>query len=124
MDEMRELRMLAERLAGASARIDPIVEEWSARTFTGSAAGGGVVATVDPAGTLLALDISELSKRRHDGVTLGDAVVQAVHAAERVAERAKAAMMRELEAAAGPHLGGLLGDAQRSFEARANREPE
>jgi DNA-binding protein YbaB len=124
MDEMRELRMLAEQLAGASARIDPIVEDWSARTFTGAAAGGGVVATVDAAGTLLALDISALSKRRHDGVTLGDAVVAAVHAAERVAAQAKAVMMGELEAAAGPHLGNLLGDAQRSFETRANREPE
>lgn len=124
MDEIRELQMLAEQLAGASARIDPIVEDWSARTFTGTAAQGGVVATVDAVGTLLALDISALSKRRHDGVTLGDEVVAAVHAAERMAAQAKAAMTRELEASAGPGLGSLLTDAQRSFETRVNREPE
>ncbi|MEV4892479.1 YbaB/EbfC family nucleoid-associated protein [Nonomuraea sp. NPDC055795] len=121
MDEMRRLRTLAEQLAGASATIEPVVESWSSRTFTAASAEGGVVATVDAAGTLLALDISALSKRRYDGVSLADAVVVAVHAAEETAAEAKAAMLAELDAAAGHHLGSLLGDAQRDFEARARR---
>ncbi|MFD9941188.1 YbaB/EbfC family nucleoid-associated protein [Nonomuraea sp. NPDC059023] len=124
MDEMRQLRMYAERLAGASAKIDPIVEKWSARTFTGAAAEGGVVATVDAAGTLVALDISALGKRRNDGIALADAVVAAVEAAEGMAAQAKAEMMDELVAATGHRLGSLLGDAQRDFEARAHRRPD
>ncbi|MFI6909413.1 YbaB/EbfC family nucleoid-associated protein [Nonomuraea sp. NPDC050394] len=120
MDEMWEPRTSAEQLAAASAKIDPIVESWIARTFTATSADGGVVATVDAAGSLLSLDISALSKRRYDSVTLADAVVAAVHAAEAMAAQAKAVMEAELDAAAGHHLGSLRGDAQRDFEARAH----
>lgn len=52
-----------------------------ARRFTGTADEEGVVATVDADGTLLDLRISALSKRRHDEVTLADAVIAADDAA-------------------------------------------
>ena len=121
---MDDLRELAERKEAMSppGRHDRAGMERAA--FIGCADRGGVVATVDAAGTLVALEVSSLSKRRNDGSDARGRGGRAVHAAEQVAAEAKEAMMRELEAAAGPHLGGLLGDAQRSFEARANREPE
>ncbi|WP_336211115.1 YbaB/EbfC family nucleoid-associated protein [Nonomuraea sp. LPB2021202275-12-8] len=115
---MDDLRKLSEQMEAMSARAETVAEEWSEREFTGSADNGGVVATVDPVGTLKALDISPLSKRRNDGVTLGDAVVAAIHAAEQAAAEAKDAMMRELGAGAG--LTGLMDQAQRDFESRAN----
>ncbi|WP_326819969.1 YbaB/EbfC family nucleoid-associated protein [Streptosporangium sp. NBC_01756] len=118
MDEMDELRRLAEQLSKASAEAEAAVAEWGARKFTGTADKGGVVATVDAVGNLLALDISVLSKRRHDGVTLGDAVVVAIHAAEQAAAEAKATMAPDLRMGSGPGPGDLLGDAQRAFEAR------
>jgi len=66
---MDDLREPAERLEAMSARAETVAGEWSEREFTGSADNGGVVATVDPVGTLKALDISRLSKRGNDGVT-------------------------------------------------------
>ncbi|MCC5575748.1 YbaB/EbfC family nucleoid-associated protein [Microtetraspora sp. AC03309] len=119
MDEMDELRRLSEQLAGASAETDATMAEWGARRFTGTADKGGVVATVDAVGNLLALDVSVASKRRLDSVTLGDAVIAAIHAAEQAATEAKDAMMRELRVGWGPGLGDLFGDAQRSFETRS-----
>lgn len=119
MDEMNELRRLAEQMSAASAEIEAAVAEWGARQFTGTADRGGVVATVDAVGNLLALDISVLSKRRHDGVTLGDAVVVAIHAAEQAAAEAKNAMTSGLNVGSGLDSGDLFGDAQRDFETRA-----
>jgi len=118
---MDDLREPAERLEAMSARAETVAGEWSEREFTGSADNGGVVATVNPVGTLKALDISRLSKRGNDGVTLGDAVVEAVHAAEAAAEEAKDAMMRELSAGAG--LSGLMEQARRDLEGRVNPGP-
>ncbi|WP_219504339.1 YbaB/EbfC family nucleoid-associated protein [Nonomuraea ceibae] len=118
-----ELRNQAEQLAGATARIEEIVAAWSTRTFTGSADSGGVVATVDAAGGLLSVDISVVSKRRHDGVTLGDAIVAAVRAAENAAAESQDAMTRELNTATGERLGALLDDARRAFHDRAGPRP-
>ncbi|MEU0566631.1 YbaB/EbfC family nucleoid-associated protein [Nonomuraea sp. NPDC005983] len=118
---MDELRMLSEQLERMSAEAEAVVAEWGAREFTGSADDGGVVATVDAAGTLLALDVSQLSKRRHDGVTLGDAVVAAVHAAEQAAAEAKTTMMRDL--GAGAHLSTLMDQAQHDFDSRSTATP-
>lgn len=80
---------------------------------------------MDAVGNLLALDISVLSKRRHDGVTLADAVVVAIHAAEQAAAEAKDAMTSNLNMGSGLGRGDLLGDAQRDFETRAGlRRPD
>ncbi|SDI30275.1 Conserved DNA-binding protein YbaB [Sinosporangium album] len=119
LGDLGELRRLAEQLSKSSAAFEASVAQWSERRFTGTADKGGVVATVDAAGNLLSLEISPLSKRRLDGVTIGDAVVAAVHAGELAAAEAKEAMMRELQAGAGPHVGSLLSEAQRSFETRS-----
>jgi DNA-binding protein YbaB len=113
---MDDLRKLAERMEAMSATAETIAQEWSERRFIGSADRGGVVATVDAAGALVALEVSSLSKRRNDGRTLGDAAVAAVHAAEQAAVEAKEAMMRELGAGAG--LTTLMEQAQRDFEDR------
>ncbi|MFB4292807.1 YbaB/EbfC family nucleoid-associated protein [Nonomuraea sp. ATR24] len=118
-----ELRNQAEQLAGATSRIEEIVAAWSTRTFTGSADSGGVVATVDAAGGLLSVDISVVSKRRHDGVTLSDAIVAAVRAAENAAAESQDAMTRELNTATGERLGALVDDARRAFHDRAGPRP-
>ncbi|WP_433251323.1 YbaB/EbfC family nucleoid-associated protein [Streptosporangium sp. CA-135522] len=117
--ELEDLRELGERLAETSARIGETMAAWASLRFTGTAADGGVVATVDTTGNLLALDISVVSKRRLDGVTLGDAVVKAIRAAERAAAESEATMTRELEQITGPRVGKLLSDSQRSFEERS-----
>lgn len=119
MDETDRLRMLAERLeqferrSATMAEAGAAAEQLATQEFTGEVDRGGITATVDGSGNLLALDISQLSKRRHDGVTLGDAVLEAIHKAEQAAAEARAALLGDL----GGDLGDLLGDAKRFFEA-------
>ncbi|MER6950848.1 YbaB/EbfC family nucleoid-associated protein [Nonomuraea sp. NPDC000554] len=119
MDEMDRLRKYTEQLerleqrSATLAEAGAAAEQLATREFTGEADKGGITATVDASGNLLALDISRLSKRRHDGVTLGDAVLEAIHAAEQAATEAKAALMGDLTAGLG--LGDLFGDAKRFF---------
>ncbi|WP_327092410.1 YbaB/EbfC family nucleoid-associated protein [Nonomuraea sp. NBC_01738] len=120
MDENGKRRMITERLERlerlTAAQSEAVAEQFATRTFTGEADRGGIVATVDAMGTLLALDISRLSKRRLDGVTLGDALIEAVHAAEQAANEARTAMMRTVSSGHG--LGDLFGDALRIFGPR------
>ncbi|MEV2267743.1 YbaB/EbfC family nucleoid-associated protein [Nonomuraea africana] len=118
MDEDR-LRMVTEqlerleRLSATQVETAAAAEQLATREFTGKSDKGGIVATVDGAGNLLAIEISQLSKRRHDGVTLGDAVLEAIHAAEQAAAEARTALMGDLGAGLG--LGDLFGDAQQLF---------
>lgn len=119
VEETDELLAYMEQLTKATAQMEAAVEEWSTREFTGSADEGRIVATVDAVGSLLRLDIGALSKRRLDGVTLGDAVVVAVHAAEAAAASAKDEMMHGLRVGDGPNIGELLSDAERTFKDRA-----
>ncbi|GAA2300548.1 hypothetical protein GCM10010149_57040 [Nonomuraea roseoviolacea subsp. roseoviolacea] len=122
MDETDRLRILTEQLerleqrSATLAEVGAAVEQWARREFTGKVDQGGIVATVDASGNLLALDISGLSRRRHDGVTLGDAVLAAVHAAEQAAAEARTTMMRDL--GAGAHLSTLMNQARHDFEVR------
>ncbi|GAA4226141.1 DNA-binding protein YbaB [Streptosporangium album] len=123
MDETDRLRMLTERLeqlerrSATLAEAGAAAEQWVTREFTGKVDKGGITATVDASGNLLALDISQLSKRRHDGVTLGDAVLEAIHKAEQAASEARATLMGDLGVDLGVDLGDLFGDAKRFFEA-------
>ncbi|MFC4112061.1 YbaB/EbfC family nucleoid-associated protein [Nonomuraea zeae] len=119
MDETDRLRRLTEqlerleRLSATQADSQAAAEQLAAREFTGKADKGGITATVNGAGSLLTIDISRLSKRRHDGVTLGDAVLVAIRAAEQAAAEAKSALMADVSASLG--LGDLFGDVQRLF---------
>ncbi|MEU8108963.1 YbaB/EbfC family nucleoid-associated protein [Nonomuraea muscovyensis] len=119
MDELDKLRRITEqlerleRLSATQAGTAAAAEHLVTREFTGKADKGGITATVDGAGNLLAIDISRLSKRRHDGVTLGDAVLEAIHAAEQAAAEAKTALMGDLGAGLG--LRDLFGDAWHHF---------
>ncbi|GAA3470093.1 YbaB/EbfC family nucleoid-associated protein [Nonomuraea roseola] len=124
MDELDELRRLTELLSKDSGEADAAVSAWSTQQYTGTADHDGVVATVDAVGNLVALDISVVSKRRLDGVTLGDAVVAAVHAAEKAAATAKATMLENLRVGAGPSFADRFGEAQRSFESRSGINPD
>jgi DNA-binding protein YbaB len=125
MDEMDRLRMFTEqlerleRLTAAQAGTETAAEQLATQVFTGKADKGGIVATVDGAGNLLTIDISQLSKRRHDGVTLGDAALEAIHAAEQAAAEARTALKGDL--GAGLDLGDLFGDTQHFFDAQESK---
>ncbi|MCG5218953.1 YbaB/EbfC family nucleoid-associated protein [Streptosporangium sp. KLBMP 9127] len=118
MEEADELRALMAALPEIAARNEAIVAEWSERTFTGSAAKGAVVATVDPAGSLLGLDISPLGMRRLGRAELAEAVVSAVHGAEAAAAAAKDEMLGSLRVGNGPSLGALMAESRRDLADR------
>ncbi|MFG3437847.1 YbaB/EbfC family nucleoid-associated protein [Nonomuraea sp. NPDC047897] len=119
MDEPERLARITEqlerleRLSAKQAEAAAAAEQLMTREFVGRADKGGITATVDGAGNLLAVDIGRLSMRRHDGVTLGDAVLEAIHAAEHAAAEARTALTGDLGAGLG--LGDLCGDAQQLF---------
>jgi DNA-binding protein YbaB len=118
MPEMREMRALMAGFADAVARNEALVAEWSEREFTGSADKGGVVATVDPVGSLRRLDIGPLSKRRLDRASLAEAIVAAVHAAEAAAAAAKEEMLGNLSTGGRPGVGKLMSEARRDLTDR------
>ncbi|GAA1856339.1 YbaB/EbfC family nucleoid-associated protein [Asanoa iriomotensis] len=83
---------LAEAVRGLAAdptalqdHLGTVVSGVAAESFTGSALSGGVVATVDGLGALRGIEITETARRRTDNLTLGDAITEAVAAAERTA---------------------------------------
>ncbi|GLW12861.1 hypothetical protein Misp01_79890 [Microtetraspora sp. NBRC 13810] len=123
MDDMDRPRLIMEqlerleRLSATQTGTEAAAEQLVTREFTGQADKGGIVATVDGAGNLLAVDISRLSKRRHDGVTLGDAVLEAIHAAEQAAAEARSALTGGLGAGLGLDdlFGGVRTDPHRFF---------
>ncbi|WP_406078546.1 YbaB/EbfC family nucleoid-associated protein [Micromonospora sp. NBC_00858] len=73
--------------------------------FVGTAADGMVTATVSGAKELLDISIAARAHRTVDNITLGEAVVEAVRAAEALAEERRAEVM------SGLRLGGVGADA-------------
>lgn len=116
MESEQEFSDLLEQLPRVAEQMEALVEEWSAREFTGAADDGRVVATVNAVGALLRIDIHVLSKRRLDNVSLAEAAVSAVHAAEAAAAEAKAEMMHALRIGNRPSLGEMIGETQRIVE--------
>jgi DNA-binding protein YbaB len=84
-----------------------IAREIGAQSFEGSAAEGGVRATVTGLGVLTDVSIGELARRELDNLTLGDTVVEAIRAAEAAARQAMRDQMAEL-AIAGRSLADFL----------------
>ncbi|GII78350.1 hypothetical protein Sru01_33320 [Sphaerisporangium rufum] len=98
-----------EGLPALAARAAEAARDWAAREFTGPAADGQVVATVDAFGTLRGLEIHVLARRRLDNVTLGEAIVAAVRAAESAAATAHRDLLGTLRPPGpGPALADLL----------------
>ncbi|RJL30033.1 YbaB/EbfC family nucleoid-associated protein [Bailinhaonella thermotolerans] len=111
MTEEEELWARLDAMARAARDFEERVGEWGASEFTGTADEGRIVATVNAMGVLLRLDVHVLSKRRLDGVRLGDAVVEAVNAAEAAADEARRAMTHAFRPG-GTSLGELLGEPE------------
>lgn len=73
--------------------VQAAVSTWREMTFSGEAGDGRVVAVVNAIGVLERIDIDVLARRRLDNVSLGEAIVAAVRAAEAAAEQGKSQMM-------------------------------
>jgi DNA-binding protein YbaB len=80
---MEALRNLVDDPEGLQRRVQGIVADVQHETFSGSALDGAVTATVDGLGSLRSVEIGTMAKRTTDNLTLGDAVTEAVAAAER-----------------------------------------
>src|SRR4051794_17841372 len=104
-DAMRELEQLVTGFVGYQRLVTEAVEQAQDETYTGTALNGGVTAIVTGFGTLRSIDISTLTKRSTDNYTLGDAVVEAVQAAEAAA---KAGLRQRVHDRLRPDLGELV----------------
>ncbi|MEV4084654.1 YbaB/EbfC family nucleoid-associated protein [Nonomuraea fuscirosea] len=92
----REVRELMERLdavVASARRAEERAAEWSARQFVGRADEGRIVARTDALGTLVALEIHPLSRKRLDARRLADEITAAVVMAERAATDARDELM-------------------------------
>ncbi|MEU8247155.1 YbaB/EbfC family nucleoid-associated protein [Nonomuraea sp. NPDC048916] len=96
MEEISDAQARLDELLAAAERAEKLVEEWSTREFTGHADDGRIVATADPLGALVGLEISPLSRRRLDATGLADAILAAIRAAEKAASAAKDELMNDL----------------------------
>jgi nucleoid-associated protein EbfC len=88
---------LNDQIAAALAAAEEFARTAPEQTYTGSAADGHVTATVSGARELRSIDIHLLARRRLDTVSLGEAVVAAVLAAEEQAEQRQRAMLAGIE---------------------------
>ncbi|MGW0801892.1 YbaB/EbfC family nucleoid-associated protein [Nonomuraea sp. NPDC002799] len=93
---MHEAMARLERLVATARRAEEMVSEWSSRQFVGRADEGRIVATADALGTLVALEISTVSRRRLDARRLADEILAAVVKAEQAAADSKDDLMGRL----------------------------
>lgn len=95
--ELSALSGLQEQISAALAAAEAYSREAPAREYTGTAADGMVTAVVSGARELRSIDIHVLARRRLDNITLGEAVVAAVLAAEQQASDAQRALLGGIE---------------------------
>ncbi|MET7397450.1 YbaB/EbfC family nucleoid-associated protein [Dactylosporangium sp. NPDC005572] len=93
IDDM--MSQFGRMIEGATEGIRRLATE----EFVGSAAEGRVRAVVTGGRNLVAIDFAPRSTREIDNFTLGEAVVEAVNAAEDQAEERRQALMREFQPA-------------------------
>lgn len=91
--EMRELMERLDAVVASARRAEERAAEWSARQFVGRADEGRIVARTDALGTLVALDIHPLSRKRLDARRLADEITAAVIMAEQAATAARDELM-------------------------------
>ncbi|MEV0159271.1 DNA-binding protein YbaB [Nonomuraea fuscirosea] len=91
--EMRELMERLDAVVASARRAEERAAEWSARQFVGRADEGRIVARTDALGTLVALEIHPLSRKRLDARRLADEITAAVVMAERAATDARDELM-------------------------------
>lgn len=111
----RQFDEMFSRLPAFLEQVETTVAGWMGQEFTGTADEERIIATVDAMGSLAYIEVSSLSVRRLDNLSLGDAIVAAVHAAEATAEQAKAQMLGSLSFGGG-NLGEFLADGGRRMD--------
>lgn len=89
-------RQIPRLMAEFQASMEAAVQEFAEQTFDGHSAVDGVGASVTASGQVTDVHIGVLAKRRTDNLTLGEAVVEAVHNAQRNAREAWAQRMASL----------------------------
>jgi nucleoid-associated protein EbfC len=88
---------LQDQIGKALAAAEEYARAAPTQSYTGSAGDGYVTATVSGTRELQAIDIHLLARRRLDNVALGEAVVEAVRAAEAQAAQQQRAMLAGIE---------------------------
>ncbi|GEM_PF-3181281 len=105
-DALNQLQRLVESQAALKEQVTGAITDSGAQSFAGTALGGAVTATVSGLGALRSIGIDVMAKRQYDNETLGDAVVEAVRAAEATARAAL--MERVLGTTVAQSLAGLV----------------
>ena len=110
--EQPDLRKLMQQAQQMQARVQKAQEELAAQTFRATAGGGVVAATVDGAGSVVAVEFDPSVLDPDDPEIVGDLVVAAVNAAfaeaRRAAEELMGSGLGDVDLG-GLDLGGLLG---------------
>lgn len=96
MGDMDEAMARLEHLISTARQAEERTAEWSARRHVGRADDGRVVATADALGTLVALEISPVSRKRLDARRLADEILVAVTKAEQSAAESRDELLRGL----------------------------
>ncbi|MEV6344875.1 YbaB/EbfC family nucleoid-associated protein [Actinoplanes sp. NPDC051851] len=105
-DLAAEMQRFLGDTEGIHQRVEGAISEVREADFTGTALDGGVTVTVSGMGALRGIDIHVTAKRAYDNITLGEAVTEAIRAAELAARGAL--NDRVLEASGVSGLSGLL----------------
>ena len=103
----KDMHNLVQQAQQMQAGLKKAQEELASKTYTGTAGGGVVTATVSGTGDLMAVEFDPDVLDPADHEIVGDLVVAAVGQAKRAADEAAAGAMGGL--AGGLDLGGLLG---------------
>jgi DNA-binding protein YbaB len=93
------MRFLPEEFTDAMGRIRAATETLHGESFTGTDRSGLVAATVTGAGGLTAIDLHPTAPRRLDTESLGDAVADAIGAAEDARKRRHGELFAGLQVA-------------------------
>src|SRR5712691_8065147 len=89
MDELQQsLADLADQVPKVAENVRRIAGEFGASPFEGASADGRITATVTGLGVLTDVRIGETARRELDNLSLGDAVAEAIRAAEAAARAA------------------------------------
>lgn len=88
MATVEALRTMVDDPERLQQRLQRIVTDVQHESFQGTALDGGVTATVSGLGALRSIEISTMTKRSTDNLTLGDAITEAVRNAEKNARAA------------------------------------
>jgi DNA-binding YbaB/EbfC family protein len=103
----KDMRQLMQQAQQMQEGLKKAQEEMASKSYTGTAGGGVVTATVTGSGELLSVEIEPDVLDPDDADMVGDLVVAAVNQARRAAETEAATAMGGLTG--GLDLGGLLG---------------